>query len=99
MVFRQGYGGTIYSVGYNDFDFLFCEKGQEGGIAMENNSIILLLGFIGSMIAIITPIIKLNTSITKLNVTLENMNETVTKNDKRVDDHEVRLVRLEEHNR
>ena len=34
---------------------------------MSDTSIILLLGFIGSLICVITPILKLNASITKLN--------------------------------
>ena len=63
---------------------------------MDNTSITLLLGFIATLIGIMTPIIKLNTSITKLNVTLENTNELVSKIDKKVDDHEVRIIKLEE---
>lgn len=61
-----------------------------------DNTIIALLGVIGALIGIITPIIKLNSSITKLNITLENTNQLVTKIDKKVDDHEIRLVKLEE---
>ncbi len=69
---------------------------------MDNNTIILLLSFVVSMIGIITPIIKLNTSITKLNVTMESLNETVIKNEKRNDEqdekinnHEIRIHDLE----
>lgn len=65
---------------------------------MDNTSIMLLLGFGVSLITIITPIIKLNTSITKLDVTLKNINETVDKNDRKTEDHEIRIVKLEERN-
>lgn len=64
---------------------------------MDNTSILLLLGFIGSLIAIMTPIIKLNASITKLNVTLDNTNKVVGKIDDKINDHEIRIVKLEEH--
>ena len=64
---------------------------------MDNTSILLLVGFIGSLIAIMTPIIKLNSSITKLNVTLDNTNKVVSKIDDKINDHEIRLVKLEEH--
>ena len=64
---------------------------------MDNTSILLLLGFVGSLIAIMTPIIKLNASITKLNVTLDNTNKVVGKIDDKINDHEIRIVKLEEH--
>lgn len=38
---------------------------------MDNNSIILILGFLVTLISVMTPIIKLNSTITKLNVTIE----------------------------
>ena len=60
-----------------------------------DNMIVLIGGFIATLIAILTPIIKLNTSITKLNVTLDNTNQLVSKIDSKVDDHEIRIVRLE----
>lgn len=63
---------------------------------MNDTSIMVLIGFIGGLIAVITPIIKLNNSITKLDVTLKNINETVNKNDKKTEDHEIRIVKLEE---
>ena len=63
---------------------------------MDNSSIIMLIGFIGTLIGVMTPIIKLNTSITKLNVTLDNTNQLVSKIDKKVDNHEIRIVKLEE---
>ena len=37
---------------------------------MENETIMVLLGFIATLIGIMTPIIKLNSSITKLNMVL-----------------------------
>ena len=63
---------------------------------MDNTIITMILGFVVTLIGVMTPIIKLNTSITKLNVTLENTNELVSKIDRKVDDHEVRIIKLEE---
>lgn len=69
---------------------------------MENNSIIILMGFIGTLITVITPIIKLNSSITKLNVTIDNINSSLTKcstkideQEKTISDHNLRIDRLE----
>lgn len=69
---------------------------------MENNTIIILSGFIVTLIAIISPIIKLNTSITRLNVTMENLDKNVVgvKEEQKeqgckIQDHETRLQMLE----
>lgn len=69
---------------------------------MDNNTIIILSGFIVTLIAIISPIIKLNTSITRLNVTMENLDKNVVgvKEDQKeqgckIQDHEIRLKILE----
>ena len=37
---------------------------------MDNGTIMVLLGFVGSLIAVMTPIIKLNSSITKLKIVI-----------------------------
>lgn len=49
---------------------------------MTDQSIIMLLGFAVTLIAVVSPIIKLNGTITKLNVTLENFQEQTEKNHK-----------------
>lgn len=70
---------------------------------MNDMLIIGLLGFIGTLIAVMTPIIRLNTSITRLNVTMENIGEDnkeikvlVKDVSCRVDTHDKRIFVLEE---
>ena len=69
---------------------------------MNDTTILILIGFIGSLIVIISPIIKLNTSITTLNITIKNMNDQKKETDKiireisnKVDNHEIRIDRVE----
>ena len=69
---------------------------------MENNTIMLLLGFIGSMIPIITVIVKLNGTITKLNTTMQVLTEQMkdSKKDRdgihsQLNNHETRITVLE----
>jgi uncharacterized protein YoxC len=69
---------------------------------MDNNTIIVLVGFIATLIAVITPIIKLNSSITRLNVTMENLDKNVVgmkevqkEQDGKIQDHEKRIFALE----
>lgn len=69
---------------------------------MEQVSIIALIGFLATMIAVITPIIKLNTTIQKLNDSVEALNKVSTNNqiiieehDKKLNDHEIRITLLE----
>lgn len=61
--------------------------------------LVALLGFIVSMIAIVTPIIKLNVNISRLNTTIEMFQEdTEEKNktlDKRVTEHGKQIDELE----
>ncbi len=63
---------------------------------MSGETFFVLLGYVVTLIAVMTPIIKLNSSITKLNVTMEATNKIVGKIDDKVENHEIRLVRLEE---
>lgn len=70
---------------------------------MDNNSIMLLLGFIGAMIPIITVIVKLNSTITKLNVTITVLSEQMKTSQAdrsdihtQLNDHETRITVLEE---
>lgn len=69
---------------------------------MDNNSIMLILGFIGTMIPIVSIFIKLNTTITKLNTTMENLvgQMTDSKQDRntihdQLNNHETRISILE----
>lgn len=73
---------------------------------MTDTNIILVLGFVVTLIAVMTPIIKLNTSITKLNVTMENLikkqsddhfniSERVTAHGKKIDDLSERIAAIE----
>ena len=70
---------------------------------MDNNSIMLLIGFIGSMIAIITVIVKLNGTITELNTTMRVLSEQMKSSQKdrqrihtQLNDHETRITVLEQ---
>lgn len=49
---------------------------------MTDQSIVMMLGFAVTLIAVVTPIVKLNSTITKLNVTLETFQEQTEKNHK-----------------
>ena len=69
---------------------------------MDNNSIMLILGFIGSMIPIFTVIVKLNSTITKLNTTIEVLTEQMKFSQKdrnkiheQLNEHETRISILE----
>lgn len=66
---------------------------------MNDTNIMLIIGFIASMIAIITPIIKLNTNISQLNTTMKMFQETTEREhatlDKRVSKHGDQIDELE----
>lgn len=66
---------------------------------MSDTTIMLVVGFIASLIAIITPIIKLNTNISQLNTTLKMFQEATEKEhysiDKRISKHGEQIDELE----
>lgn len=66
---------------------------------MTDTNIMLILGFIASLIAIITPIIRLNTNISQLNTTLKMFQDATEKEtkslDKRVSKHGDQIDELE----
>lgn len=73
---------------------------------MSDANIIEIITVAGGLIAIIKPMLKLNTSIVKLTDAIKVINERMTNNDKRTDahehklqDHEIRIDRLEHHNK
>lgn len=67
-----------------------------------DNTIMLILGFVGSMIPIFSVIIKLNNTITKLNTTIEVLTEQMKSSQEdrdkiheQLNDHETRISVLE----
>ena len=69
---------------------------------MENNTIMLIVGFIGSMIPIFAVIVKLNSIITKLNLTIQVLNKQMENSMKdrteihtQLNNHETRIAILE----
>ena len=69
---------------------------------MDNNTIMLIIGFIGSMLPIFTVIVKLNSTITKLNVTMQVLNNQMENSQKdrteihsQLNNHETRISILE----
>lgn len=69
---------------------------------MDNNTIMLIVGFIGSMLPIFTVIVKLNSTITKLNITIQVLNKQMENSMKdrteihtQLNNHETRIALLE----
>lgn len=69
---------------------------------MDNNTIMLIVGFIGSLIPIFTVIVKLNSTITKLNITIQVLNKQMENSMKdrteihsQLNNHETRIAILE----
>ncbi len=69
---------------------------------MDNNTIMLIIGFVGAMIPIVTVIVKLNSTITKLNVTMQVLNKQMENSQKdrteihsQLNNHETRISILE----
>lgn len=75
---------------------------QFGGIKIDN-IIIIVIGFLASFIAVITPIIKLNSSITSLTSSIKTMGSDINQikqdlqavKDKN-HEQEIKIVKLEE---
>lgn len=66
----------------------------------------IIIGFVISFIAICTPLIKLNTNITKLSESINELTRRLDLSEKTlnrvtatIQEHEVRLVKLEDHER
>ena len=73
---------------------------------MDNNTIMLIVGFIGSMMPIFTVIVKLNSTITKLNLTIQVLNKQMENSQKdrteihtQLNNHETRISILENERR
>lgn len=69
---------------------------------MDNNTIMLIVGFISSMLPIFTVIVKLNSTITKLNITIQVLNKQMENSLKdrteihtQLNNHETRIAILE----
>ena len=70
---------------------------------MDNNSIMLILGFIGALLPIFSVVIKLNSTITKLNVTIDNLSKQIEESEtdrnkihNQLNNHETRISVLEQ---
>lgn len=68
-----------------------------------DNTIMIILGFIGAMLPIVKVIIKLNTTITTLNLTIKELNKQMkcSQSDRKeihdqLNDHETRISILED---
>lgn len=71
-------------------------------IDMSNESIILMLGFLASLISVVKPVLKLNSSITRLNDSVKSLSEQIlniikiqNESNKRIEDHERRILLIE----
>lgn len=69
---------------------------------MSNESIILMLGFLASLISVVNPVLKLNSSITRLNDSVKSLSEQIlniikiqNESNKRIEDHERRILLIE----
>lgn len=69
---------------------------------MSNESIILMLGFLASLISVVKPVIKLNSSITRLNDSVKSLSDQIlniikiqNESNKRIEDHERRILLIE----
>lgn len=69
---------------------------------MSDGTILIILGFVGELIAVITPVIKLYSGITKLTLSIDSLREIISetkgltiKHEERLNDHETRLQLLE----
>lgn len=60
-----------------------------------DNTIILIVSFIVSIITIITPIMKLNSNLTRLNITIVSLTEQMEEILITVKNHEKRILYLE----
>jgi hypothetical protein len=85
---------------------LFENLKDSGGEKMQDNIIMLFLGFITTMIPIFTVIVKLNNTITKLNVTIQVLSDQMqkgqedrTKIHNQLNNHETRISILENERR
>ena len=77
-----------------------------GGEKMQDNTIMLIMGFITTMIPIFTVIVKLNNTITKLNVTIQVLSDQMQKGQEdrnkihnQLNNHETRISILENERR
>lgn len=79
---------------------------DSGGEKMQDNIIMLFLGFITTMIPIFTVIVKLNNTITKLNITIQVLSDQMQKGQEdrnkihnQLNNHETRISILENERR
>lgn len=58
---------------------------------MDNDTIMILLGFVVTLASVLAPIIKLNVTLTKLDMSIQALSTTIENNTKQIEIHEHRL--------
>lgn len=103
---QRGQHGEVMKEQLRNKKRLFENLKDSGGKKMQDNTIMLIMGFITTMIPIFTVIVKLNNTITKLNVTIQVLSDQMqkgqedrTKIHNQLNNHETRISILENERR
>jgi hypothetical protein len=103
---QRGQHGEVMKEQLRNKKRLFENLKDSGGEKMQDNTIMLIMGFITTMIPIFTVIVKLNNTITKLNVTIQVLSDQMhkgqedrTKIHNQLNNHETRISILENERR
>lgn len=103
---QRGQHGEVMKEQLRNKKRLFENLKDSGGEKMQDNTIMLVMGFITTMIPIFTVIVKLNNTITKLNVTIQVLSDQMqkgqedrTKIHNQLNNHETRISILENERR
>ena len=103
---QRGQHGEVMKEQLRNKKRLFENLKDSGGEKMQDNTIMLIMGFITTMIPIFTVIVKLNNTITKLNVTIQVLSDQMhkgqedrTKIHNQLNNHETRISILENEKR
>lgn len=103
---QRGQHGEVMKEQLRNKKRLFENLKDSGGEKMQDNTIMLIMGFITTMIPIFTVIVKLNNTITKLNVTIQVLSDQMHKGQEdrnkihnQLNNHETRISILESERR
>lgn len=103
---QRGQHGEVMKEQLRNKKRLFENLKDSGGEKMQDNTIMLIMGFITTMIPIFTVIVKLNNTITKLNVTIQVLSDQMQKGQEdrnkihnQLNNHETRISILENERR
>lgn len=103
---QRGQHGEVMKEQLRNKKRLFENLKDSGGEKMQDNTIMLVMGFITTMIPIFTVIVKLNNTITKLNVTIQVLSDQMHKGQEdrnkihnQLNNHETRISILESERR